>query len=132
MREDQCPVGDCDRMKIVEGELFDRNTGIKARINEINLTLKDMLTKEDIRKAFRTYLNVFIGLALVCITSLIVTWAKAEQIPTMQACIVKLEGKAIANEKRSEMTEQYVVLTEKRNDERFNQILEELKRIKTR
>ena len=132
MREDQCPVGDCDRMKIVEGELFDRNTGIKARINEINLTLKDMLTKEDIRKAFRTYLNVFIGLALVCITSLIVTWAKAEQIPTMQACIVKLEGKAVANEKRSEMTEQYVVLTEKRNDERFNQILEELKRIKTR
>ena len=26
-KDDYCPVGECDRMKVIEGELFDRETG---------------------------------------------------------------------------------------------------------
>ena len=98
-KEDYCPVGECDRMKVVEEELFDRETGIKATINKIVLKMENVVTKADVTSTFRFYLGVFITLAIICVSSFIMTWARASQIPEITKQLKSVEDTGRLNEK---------------------------------
>lgn len=83
-KENMCPVGECDRMRVVEDELFDRTTGIKVKVSDLQLSLKDKICKQDVQGTLRFYLGLFLSIFILCAGSLIGTWSQAKNIPELK------------------------------------------------
>lgn len=94
-----CPTGKCDEIVEHHSTLYDEETGVKTKLNRIEIELERRINRSDVWKAFASCL----GLIIILFGLLAIMWKNSEAVPELitkgekrEERITRIEEKFIA------------------------------------